>query len=163
MEKKDIRSAVITISDRCSSGLMEDRSGPVLMELFEKAGFPTPSYTLIPDGYEGIRQSLIKLSDEGMNLIITTGGTGFSERDLTPEATLSVIERNAPGIAEAVRAGSLIRTKRAMLSRGVSGIRGKTLIINFPGSVSACIDAFEIIEDQIVHAAGLLAGVKMDK
>lgn len=163
MDRRDIKVAVITVSDRCSEGLMEDRSGPVLRELLEKQGYFLASFSLIPDDRTKIENELIRLAADKVDLILTTGGTGFSVRDVTPEATLSVCDRQAPGIAEAIRAASLEITSRAMLSRAVAGMRGRTLIINFPGSPSACKDAFSVIEGQIEHAVGLLRGEKMDK
>lgn len=163
MKRSDIRAAVITISDRCAEGTMDDKSGPVIRDLLEEQGYSMSSYILIPDDAVLIRKSLTELADENTDLIITTGGTGFSPRDVTPEATLAVCHRQAPGIAEAIRAKSMEITPRAMLSRAVAGIRGRTLIVNFPGSPSACREAFSVIEGQIDHAIGLLRGEKMDK
>ena len=163
MKKKDIRVAIITVSDRCSEGIAEDKSGPILRSLFEEKDYFVSSYLLLPDDEEAIKRELLKLCKEKMDLIITTGGTGFAKRDVTVEATLAVSDKLAPGISEAIRSKSLVMHPNAMLSRAVSVIHGSTLIINFPGSPSACTDAFNVIEGVLVHAIGLLRGEKMDK
>lgn len=164
MEKKDFKVAVITVSDRCSRGESIDRSGPVLKALLEEDGYSDILTFLIPDEAEELEKLLIRLADEEKcSLILTSGGTGFAPRDVTPEATVKVLDRMAPGIAEAIRAESLKITPHAMLSRAVSGIRGRTLIINLPGSPNACKEAFELIKGALVHGLGLLSGEKMDK
>lgn len=164
MEKKDFRAGIVTVSDRCSRGEAEDLSGPVLRTLLQEEGYEDIVYYLIPDEKELISEVLIRLSDEEhCALILTTGGTGFAPRDVTPEATEAVIERCAPGIAEAIRAESLKITPHAMLSRAIAGIRGSSLIINFPGSPKACREAFEVVRGALGHALGLLSGQKMDK
>ncbi len=156
-----MKAGVITVSDRCSQGIAEDKSGPFLKEKLEALGFEVTSL-LIPDEKPLIKEALLKLADEeGVNLIITTGGTGFSQRDVTPEATLEVMERNAFGISEAIRNNN--PNRHAMLSRGVAVIRGKTLIINFPGSPNACEQALEVVAPALSHALGLLEGLKLDR
>ena len=126
---------IVTLSDKGAAGNREDLSGVKIKEMLPDDLYQVLSYRILPDEQKEIEQELVRLSDElHCDLVLTTGGTGFSTRDVTPEATMQVAERNAPGIAEAIRAYSLTITRRAMLSRGVSVIRGKTLIINLPGS-----------------------------
>ncbi len=164
MENFDFNSAVITLSDRSYNGEREDLSGPAIIEYLEKKGWRRPGYLLLPDDREMLIDALIDLSDiKKMDLILTTGGTGFSPRDITPEATEAVAERNAPGISEAIRAYSMTKTKHAMLSRGVSVIRGTTLIINLPGSPKAVTEALDVIIEALPHGLGLLRGEKLDK
>lgn len=154
-----MKAYALCISDRCSKGECEDISGRVLCELLSTL-CDSEYMGVVPDEKDIIAKRLCELSD-GTNppdFIFTTGGTGFAPRDVTPEATLSVIERNAPGISEAIRAESLKITPKAMLSRGVSGIRGKTLIINLPGSPKAVREAFEIVAPVLSHAAETLSG-----
>ena len=135
------KTAVVICSDKGAQGEREDRSGMLLAQRFTDAGFQVTSRTIVPDEKEEIAALLKMLCDVDKNtLILTTGGTGLSPRDVTPEATLSVIEKRVPGIEEALRAYSMSKTDKAMLSRSVCGIRGQTLIINMPGSVSACRD-----------------------
>jgi len=163
MEKKDFRIAVVTVSDRSYRNEREDKSGPELVKCFEENGYTVFQYMLVPDGKDGIKETLSTLSDEKKaDLIVTTGGTGVAERDVTPEATMEVASRNVPGIAEAIRACSLAKTSHAMLSRGASVIRNKTLIVNFPGSPKACRESFEVIMEALPHALGLLRGEKLD-
>lgn len=154
-----LTAAVITLSDKGSRGEREDKSGPLVKEMLEAAGYLVMEQFILPDEKELLRQNLIRLSDSRqVNLIMTTGGTGFAERDITPEATMAVMTRNAPGIAEAIRAGSMQITKRAMLSRGASVIRNKTLIVNLPGSPKAVRESLDIILDQLEHGIRLLNG-----
>lgn len=154
-----LTAAVITLSDSGFAGKREDRSGLLLKELLEEKGYRMVESLLLPDEQSQIEEELIRLSDQReVNLIVTTGGTGFSPRDCTPEATLAVATRNAPGIAEAMRLYSMTITKRAMLSRGVSVIRGKTLIINLPGSPKAVKESMECIADQLPHGMNVLLG-----
>ncbi|MDY3918839.1 MAG: molybdopterin-binding protein [Candidatus Limivivens sp.] len=153
------RTAVVTMSDKGASGQREDLSGPLIRELVEKESYLVTEQILIPDDRETIEKTLRELCDKkGVNLILTTGGTGFSVRDVTPEATMAVAERNAPGIAEAIRSYSLTITGRAMLSRGVSVIRGKTLIINLPGSPKAVRESLEYILPALGHGLDILTG-----
>ena len=129
---------IVTLSDKGAAGNREDLSGVKIKEMLPDDLYQVLSYRILPDEQKEIEQELVRLSDElHCDLVLTTGGTGFSTRDVTPEATMQVAERNAPGIAEAIRAYSMTITRRAMLSRGVSVIRGKTLIINLPGSPKA--------------------------
>ncbi len=151
------KCAVITASDSTAAGTRIDESGPLLMSLLESEGYAEPYYSVVPDDFEIIRQLLLDLCDgEKVNLILTTGGTGFSPRDITPEATEAVIEKKAPGIAEAIRASSLVITPRAMLSRAAAGIRGQCLIINMPGSPKAVKECFEVIRPILCHALDIL-------
>lgn len=165
-ERKEIRpwqAAVITLSDKGSCGEREDKSGPMISERLQNNGYEVVEKILIPDEPEMLKQQLIRLSDQRqLDLILTTGGTGFSMRDQTPEATLAVATRYVPGIAEAIRAESMKITKHAMLSRAVSVIRGKTLIINLPGSPKACMESMDVFMDTIPHAMGLLRGEVKD-
>lgn len=154
------RTAVITLSDKGSRGEREDKSGPAVCECLEADGrYRVVRQLLLPDDPDRLTQELISLADqEHMNLILTTGGTGFAPRDRTPEATLAAAERLAPGIAEAIRAESLKITPRAMLSRGVSVIRGGTLIINLPGSPKACRESLDVCLGTLPHGLDLLSG-----
>lgn len=154
-----LTAAVITLSDSGFAGQREDRSGLLLKELLEEKGYRMVESLLLPDEQSQIEEELIRLSDQReVNLIVTTGGTGFSPRDCTPEATLAVATRNAPGISEAIRLYSMAITKRAMLSRGVSVIRGKTLIVNLPGSPKAVKESMDCIVDQLPHGLNVLLG-----
>ena len=154
-----LTAAVITLSDSGFAGQREDRSGLLLKELLEEKGYRMVESLLLPDEQSQIEEELIRLSDQReVNLIVTTGGTGFSPRDCTPEATLAVATRNAPGISEAIRLYSMAITKRAMLSRGVSVIRGKTLIVNLPGSPKAVKESMDCIVDQLHHGLNVLLG-----
>lgn len=153
------RAAVITLSDSAAAGTRADGSGPLAVSLLRSYGFETDEAMVLADEPEKLKEELIRIADCRLaDLIITSGGTGFSPRDLTPEATLAVASRNAPGIAEAIRAYSMTITKRAMLSRGVSVIRDKTLIINLPGSPKAVKEGLEYLEDTLGHALGILTG-----
>ena len=157
------QAAVITLSDRCAAGGREDKSGPAVTERLEAAGFAVVEQLLLADEREPLERNLIRLCDQRqLDLILTTGGTGFAPRDITPEATRAVADRDAPGIAEAIRAASLRITPRAMLSRAVSVIRGKTLIINLPGSPKACMESMDVFLDQMPHAIALLRGTPQD-
>ncbi|MDR2259286.1 MAG: MogA/MoaB family molybdenum cofactor biosynthesis protein, partial [Treponema sp.] len=159
MFPKTRRIAIITASDKGFRGEREDQSGAVIREIAEKAGYRVESYTLLPDEQPLLEAEMKRVADQGLaDLILTTGGTGFSPRDLTPEATLAVAERIAPGIAEAMRAHSLGVTKRAMLSRGTAVIRGKTLIINLPGSPKAVRENLEYIITELDHGLDILTG-----
>jgi molybdopterin adenylyltransferase len=154
-----IRIAVLTASDKCSAGERSDESGSVLREMIEASGAEVADYVVIPDDRLTISSHLIRMADQtGVDLILTTGGTGFSQRDITPEATLDVIERQVPGIPEAMRSKSLAITNTAMLSRAVAGIRNKTLIVNLPGSPKAVRECLEIIMPVLPHAIQILKG-----
>lgn len=156
-------AAVITLSDKGFRGEREDKSGPAACELLAGADYEVIETLLLPDGQERLKKELIRLADQRqVNVIITTGGTGFSERDVTPEATEAVCDRMAMGIAEAVRVHSLAITERAMLSRGVSGIRKKTLIVNLPGSQKAVRESLEYLLPSLNHGLGILRGTEKE-
>jgi molybdopterin adenylyltransferase len=157
-----ITVAIITVSDRSSKGVRDDLSGPEIRKWAELQGYKVIYETIVPDERAKIREKLIEFSDSGCDLILTTGGTGFAPRDVTPEATKAVIEREAPGFAEAMRAKSLAITPHAMLSRAASGIRKQSVIINLPGSPKAVRENLEIIEKAIPHAVKLLKGKVAD-
>ena len=153
------RAGIVTLSDKGAAGEREDKSGAVIREILEAAGYEVAAQSLLPDEGEALKKELIRLSDQVQcDLVLTTGGTGFSRRDVTPEATMAVAERNAPGIAEAIRACSMTVTNRAMLSRGVSVIRGGTLIINLPGSPKAVRESLEYVLDTLPHGLDILSG-----
>jgi molybdenum cofactor synthesis domain-containing protein len=152
-----IVAAVLTISDSCSRGEREDISGPAVVAELEKLGAEVRATEILPDDRDLIASRLIHLSDRGdINLLFTTGGTGFALRDVTPEATRDVIEREAPGLAELMRLRSLDSTPLAPLSRAVCGIRGRTLIVNLPGSRRGAVENFAAIRSSLPHAVGLL-------
>ena len=152
-------AAVITISDKGYRGERVDTSGPNLVEILKEKGFEVTYTSMLPDDREMIRAELCKCADElEIALVLTTGGTGFSPRDVTPEATYAVMDRNAPGIAEALRAFSMTVTKRAMLSRGASVLRGKTLIINLPGSPKAVSEELGYLLGTLEHGLDILLG-----
>ena len=154
-----LTAAVITSSDRSYAGEREDKSGPMIDKMLRKAGYAVTESVLIPDEEDAAVKELTRLADvSGVDLILTTGGTGFSVRDRMPEAALRVAERNVPGIAEAIRAYSMAITKRAMLSRAVSVIRGKSLIINLPGSPKAVKECLEYILPELEHGILILKG-----
>lgn len=158
-DNRALTAAVITLSDKGYAGEREDVSGQLLVEELQKAGYEIVEKLILPDDLDMISSNLIRLADSRQaNLIMTTGGTGFSMRDCTPEATLSVATRNAPGIAEAIRAGSMQITKRAMLSREASVIRNRTLIVNLPGSPKAVKESLDIVLDQLEHGIKILLG-----
>lgn len=156
---RPLTAAVITLSDKGAAGLREDKSGPIIVDELKREGYEIIETLILPDELSLIKKNLIRLSDQRqVNLIITTGGTGFSERDCTPEATMAVATRNAPGIAEAIRAGSMQITRRAMLSREASVIRNKTLIVNLPGSPKAVKESLGFVIDQLEHGIRILTG-----
>ena len=161
-EKKDFpvfRVGIVTLSDKGYQGEREDKSGPKIKELLPAEQYEVVSMRLLPDERAMIEEELIRLADlEQCDLVLTTGGTGFSMRDVTPEATLAVCDRNAPGIAEAIRAYSMTITKRAMLSRAPAGIRKKTLIINLPGSPKAVKESLEYIIGALGHGIEIMTG-----
>lgn len=150
-------AAVITISDKGYAGEREDTSGPAVCKIAGDYGFEVKYKSIVPDEAEMIKAELIKCADElGITLVLTTGGTGFAQRDVTPEATLAVIERETRGIPEAMRAASMRITQRACLSRSVAGIRGKTLIVNLPGSKKAATENIMAVIEALQHGAEML-------
>jgi len=155
-----IRVGILTVSDRAAQGIYPDESGAVLRQrIVEQLGWTVARYAVVPDEVEAIRRTLRAWCDEeGLDLILTTGGTGLGPRDLTPEATRPLLEREAPGIAEALRAHGLQRTPFAMLSRGVAGVRGRTLIINLPGSPRAVGEAMDLLGQVLPHALAMVRG-----
>ena len=153
------RVAIITSSDTGYRGEREDLSGSAIREIAEKNGYEVVSMDLLPDDREMLSEKMAQIADENLaELILTTGGTGFSSRDITPEATEDIIERRVPGIPEAMRAYSMTITKRAMLSRATAGIRKKTLIINLPGSPKAVKESLEYIIDALGHGIEIMTG-----
>ena len=152
-----ITVAVLTLSDKGSKGEREDSSGLLIQDMLKAINAEVKFYDILPDDREIIKEKLIRYSN-GVDLILTTGGTGLSPRDVTPEATLDVIDRQVPGIAEAMRSEGLRKTNRAMLSRAVAGVRGNALIINLPGSPKAVKENLSVILDVIPHAIEKLKG-----
>ena len=156
------RAKVITVSDKGYRGERVDESGPLVSKLLTEAGYEVLDIVIIPDEMEMIMDELIKATNDDVALIITTGGTGFAPRDITPEATTKVCERMVPGISEAMRAASMAITNRAMLSRGVSGIRNRSLIINLPGSKKAVSENLLAVLPALEHGLTVLREKPMD-
>ena len=156
---EEIRAVVITVSDRSARGERKDESGLLLIQLLQEAGASVVAAVILPDDLEPLKEKLRYYAGRaGVNLVLTTGGTGLSPRDNTPEATRAVIEREAPGLAEAMRAESLKQTPTAMLSRGVCGVCSGALIVNLPGSPKGVRESFAVIKPVLAHAVALLAG-----
>jgi len=150
---------IITASDKGSRGEREDLSGQVIRELIEEIGGEVKSYTVIPDDFDTIKAKLVEFTDlERLDLVLTTGGTGLGPRDNTPDATLAIIDKLVPGIAEVMRMESLKKTNRAMLSRAVAGIRNRTLIINLPGSPKAVQECLSFITPALPHGIAIMKG-----
>jgi molybdopterin adenylyltransferase len=147
---------VLTVSDGVHHGVREDRSGETLAELLAGDGFEVVR-RVVPDEQDQIAAAIVELAGT-CSLVLTTGGTGFTPRDVTPEATRPLLEREAPGIAEAIRADALTRTPHALLSRGVAGLLGPTLVVNLPGSPGGCRDGFAVVRPALVHGLELAAG-----
>ena len=153
---------IITVSDRSYAGEREDLSGPALENYLREQGFGEISRALVPDEQAQIMQALLRAADEDAALVLTTGGTGFAPRDVTPEATIAVCERLCPGIGEAMRACSMQITPRGMLSRAAAGIRGRTLIVNLPGSPRAALENLEPVLQPLLHGLKMLRQVPAD-
>lgn len=154
-----IKTGILTISDKGSRGERLDGTGPAIRELLEGNGYSIEYYKIVPDEKDEIAKELIHMCDDlQLDLVLTNGGTGFSKRDVTPEATVMVIERSAPGIAEAMRMKSLEVTPKAMLSRAMAGIRGKTLIVNLPGSPKGAVENLQVIMPALPHGIDILTG-----
>jgi molybdopterin adenylyltransferase len=151
-----VKAAVLTVSDGVDMGTREDASGDLLEELLAGEGFEVVR-RVVPDERSAIAAAIEELADEA-RLVLTTGGTGVGPRDVTPEATASVLERMVPGIAEAMRADAIDKTPHALLSRGIAGVRGTTLVVNLPGSSGGCRDGFAVLQPALRHALELLAG-----
>jgi molybdopterin adenylyltransferase len=151
-----VRAAVLTVSDGVAAGEREDRSGDLLAELLEADGYQVER-RVVADDRAAITVALVELAD-ATALVLTTGGTGLGPRDVTPEATAEGLDRPAPGIAEAIRADSVAKTPHGLLSRGVAGVRGTTLVVNLPGSTGGCRDGYAVIRPALEHALSLLAG-----
>ena len=149
---------VITVSDRSFRGEREDRGGPLVREVLEGAGYAVDAVVIVPDEQEKIMEALITAADEDVALIVTTGGTGFAPRDVTPEATVAVCQRLVPGIPEAMRAASMAITPRAMLSRAAAGIRRRSLILNLPGSPKGARENLEAVLPALDHGLETLRG-----
>ena len=155
-----MRAAVLTVSDGVAAGTRQDQSGDLLATLLEIDGYEVERRA-VPDDADEIAQAIVALTAD-VSLVLTTGGTGVAPRDVTPEATSSVVERSAPGIAEAIRADAIAKTPHGLLSRGVAGLRGGALVVNLPGSTGACRDGYGVLRPALGHALDLLSGGTTD-
>lgn len=158
MSGSPLSAAVVVCSDGVAAGVREDRSGALAREMLAALGFEVGDVEVVADDRGAIEAALSRYSSRGVNLVVTSGGTGFGRRDVTPEATLAVLERQAPGLAEAVRAGSPVPF--GMLSRGVAGVVGRTVVVNLPGSTGGVRDGIEVLATALVHACELAAGAE---
>jgi molybdopterin adenylyltransferase len=149
-----VKAAVLTVSDGVAAGTREDASGALLETLLEGDGYEVERRT-VPDDHDAVARAIEELAADA-RLVLTTGGTGVAPRDVTPEATLTVLDRNAPGIAEAIRADSIAKTPHGLLSRGVAGTRGEALVVNLPGSTGGCRDGYDVLRPALEHALNLL-------
>ncbi|MDR1778145.1 MAG: MOSC domain-containing protein [Clostridiales Family XIII bacterium] len=161
-QKTEIAAAVLTVSDRSYRGEREDKGGPLVTEMLQASGYNVVQIATVPDEVQAIQQRLLAWCGEDVPLIVTTGGTGFSLRDVTPEATAAICERQVPGIPEAMRAAGLAHTPRAMLSRQVCGIRGRTLILNLPGNPNAIREGLEAVMPALRHGIEILRSETSD-
>jgi molybdopterin adenylyltransferase len=153
-----VRAAVLTVSDGVAAGEREDRSGDLLVELLTEDGYEV-ARRVVPDERADVAVALVELCEDA-ELVLTTGGTGLGPRDVTPEATAEVLERTAPGIAEAIRADAVAKTPHGLLSRGLAGVRGQTLVVNLPGSTGGSRDGYAVVRPALEHALALLAGAE---
>lgn len=154
-----IKAAILIISDSCAQGQRTDTSGQTIQEMLDDARFEVVERAVVPDDRQAIAEALVRFCDQkGVEVVLTTGGTGFGPRDVTPEATASVCERMAPGLSEIIRSEGYKRSPNAVLSRGVAGLRKRTLIINLPGSPKAVRESLEIILDILLHAVDMMHG-----
>ncbi len=151
-----MKAAVLTVSDGVAAGEREDESGEVLVGLLANEGYEVER-RVVADERDAIAAAISELAEESL-LVLTTGGTGLAPRDVTPEATQQVLDRSVPGLAEAIRGDSIQKTPHGLLSRGVAGVRGRTLVVNLAGSPGACRDGFAVLKPALAHALGLLAG-----
>ncbi|MGN0055488.1 MAG: molybdenum cofactor biosynthesis protein B [Atopobiaceae bacterium] len=161
-EREHFSAVVITVSDRCSRGERQDASGPALVELLEREGYQVVHTTVVPDDLQRIQYAIAQAAEADAALVLTTGGTGFSPRDVTPEATTAICERMAPGIPEAMRAASMAITPHGCLSREACGILGRTLVVNLPGSPKAAVENVSAVIGPIAHGLRILRGGPAD-
>lgn len=152
-----MRAAVVTVSTRAAGGVYDDEAGPLLVARLREEGMTVAAPIVVADGIEEVGAAIVAAC-EGADVVVTTGGTGLTDRDLTPEATLRVVDRQAPGFAEAMRAASLAVTPMAMLSRGVAGMRGRTLVLNLPGSPRGAVENLEVVLPVLAHAVDQMRG-----